>query len=172
MSTGIPNEDDFRLVPDWSQDREGWWAWEDFGGRTLDEAYAIFRENPLRYQEDLMWMAPKPFCFYLPIALRYLQSEDSSGDSNIVNCLASDIEFHFSCSHDISAAFPCIRAICDYVLSHYSKFGVYTAICGDLRPQYQGLRRKVGEPGAAPLNGGPSTPLGDPKASEGPPSVS
>ena len=140
MSTDIPTQADFKLAP---QDLDGWHAWESFGGRTLDEAYAIFRENPVRYQEDLMWMAPKPFCFYLPIALRYLESEDARRDADIINCLASDIGFHFECGHDIAAAFPCIRSICDYVLSHYMKFDVNVAIYGDLRSKYEQLRRRT-----------------------------
>ena len=63
MSADIPTQADFLLAPRRSQDVDGWHAWEAFGGRTLDEAYAIFRKNALRYQEDLRWMAAKPFCF-------------------------------------------------------------------------------------------------------------
>lgn len=133
MSADIPTQADFLLPAQRSQDLDGWHAWETFGDRTLDEAYAIFRENAFAYLEELMWMAPRPFCFYLPIALRYLQSEDSFSDSDIVNCLASNIEFHFTRGHDIFAAFPCIQAICDYVLRHYSKFELNEQIYGDLR---------------------------------------
>lgn len=95
-------------------------------------------------------MAPKPFCFYLPVALRYLQAEESSGE--IVNILAEDIEHHFKCEEDIAAAFPCIQAICDYVLSQ-SKFDIDDY--GDLQPKYEALRRKVCERGEAP-DGGPN----------------
>jgi hypothetical protein len=166
MSADIPTQSDFQLGPERGQDLDAWHAWDTFGGRTLDEAYATFRENALGYQEDLMWMAPKPFCFYLPVVLRYVQSEESCGDSDIVNCLASNIEFHFQRGHDITAAFACIQAICDYVLSQYSKFDVNEEIYGDLRPPYENLKRKIGERGAAP-NGGPATPPLRPGVSEG-----
>jgi hypothetical protein len=83
--------------------------------------------------------------------------------------LAADIEFHFECGHDISAAFPCIQAICDHVLTHYARFGVNVEIYGDLRPQYERLRQKIGEPCAAP-NGGPATQRGNSGVMEGPPS--
>ena len=141
----MPTQADFQLAPRRVDDLDGWHAWETFGGRTLEEAYAIFSQNALAYQEDLMWMAPKPFCFYLPIALRYLESEQSRGDSDIINCLASDIDFHFEKGHDISDAFSCIKIICDQVLTHYSKYDVNEEIYGDLRQQYEALRRKIGE---------------------------
>jgi len=148
MSADIPTQADFQLLPRRKYDPDHCHTWEHFGGRTLDEAYVVFRENPLRYPEDLMWMVPKPFCFYLPVALRYLQSAEASGDSDIISCLASDIEFHFSCGHDIQAAFPCIQAICDYVLSHYSEYDVIEEIYGNLRPRCEGLRKKTWEQGA------------------------
>ena len=170
MSASIPSQSDFELPAERVQDLDGWHAWDTFGGRNLDQAYAAFRTNAFGYQEDLMWMAPTPFCYYLPVALRYLQSEHSTNDSDFVNSLASTIDFHFAQGHDIAAAFPCIRNICDYVLSHYSKFDVTESIYGDLRPQYHGLRNKVGEPGASP-NGGPADPPGNTDASGGPPSV-
>ena len=149
MNTGIPTQADFQLPPERVQDLDGWHAWETFGGRSLDEAYAIFQQNAFAYLEDLMWMPPKPFCFYLPVAGRYLESPTSSGDSDMVSCLASTLEFHFERGHDISAAFSCIGKIADYVLSHYSKFAIQEHIYGDLRPRYAGLRSKIGEPDGA-----------------------
>ncbi|GMU81056.1 MAG: hypothetical protein AMXMBFR47_09270 [Planctomycetota bacterium] len=47
-------------------------AVEHFLGRTLDEAEYLFCENPLRYFEDLMWMGPIAFRFYVIAAIRYL----------------------------------------------------------------------------------------------------
>src|ERR1043166_8442690 len=80
MNTDIPTQADFPLPLERVQDLEDWHAWETFGGRNLDETYAIFQENAFAYVEDLMWMPSKPFCFYLPIAGRYLESPKSSGD--------------------------------------------------------------------------------------------
>lgn len=47
-------------------------AVEHFLGRSLEEAEALFRENRLRYFEDLMWMGPIAFRFYVIAAIRYL----------------------------------------------------------------------------------------------------
>ena len=157
MSTDIPSQADFQLAPERNYDLDGWHAWDTFGGLSLDQAYEVFRTSALDCQEDLMWMAPRPFCFYLPVALRYIQAADSSGDSDIVNCLAPAIQFQFGGKHDITDAFPCIRAICGYVLSHYSKFEVSEQVYGDLRPRYEGLLRRVsGEQAAAPNSRQPS----------------
>ena len=99
------------------------------------------------------------------------QSGDSREDSDVINCMWSTIDFHLDSGHDISAAFPCIRSICEHVLSHYSKYDITEKIYADLRPRYEGLRHRIGEPDAAP-NGGPATQLGNSGATEGPPSVS
>src|SRR6185437_15714897 len=41
-------------------------AVEHFLGKDLEQAQSLFRENFLRYQEDLMFMGPKAFQFYVP----------------------------------------------------------------------------------------------------------
>ena len=46
-------------------------ACEHFQGKNLDEAELLFRENSLCYQEDLMWMGPMAFRYYVEAAIRY-----------------------------------------------------------------------------------------------------
>jgi hypothetical protein len=141
----IPSKEDFQLPPQSHPDLDGTRAWRNFGGKTLEKAYAKFRRNPLVYQEDLMWMAPKPFCYYLPVALRHLESDESAEDSDIVECLAANINFHFDSGHDIRAARGCIAVICDYVLANYAKFDVAETVYGDLRPKYQSLKQRIAQ---------------------------
>jgi hypothetical protein len=43
-----------------------------FGGLTPDEAAAKFRECPMTYQEDFMFMGPKAFTFYFPAIETFL----------------------------------------------------------------------------------------------------
>jgi hypothetical protein len=143
LSDSIPSKEDFQLFPIRSQDLDGWSAWEHFGGHTLEEAYEIFCSNPLYYQEDLMWMTPKPFCFYLPVFLRYLKSEDSDGDSGAISFVASVLEFQLAYAEDISSAFACIDLICQFVLDHFKKFEDDFWIYGDLRAKYQAIRNQV-----------------------------
>lgn len=49
-------------------------AWKHFGGRTLDHAYGVFSSNPLRHQEDFMWMGGVAFEYYFPVVDRYLRA--------------------------------------------------------------------------------------------------
>ena len=48
-------------------------ACEHFLGKSLDEADALFRENWLYYQEDLMFMGISAFRFYVQAAIRFIQ---------------------------------------------------------------------------------------------------
>ena len=60
-------------------------AVEHFFGQDLLQAEVLFRENFLYYQEDLMWMGPRAFCFYVDAAIAYLLSPAASGDSDAIH---------------------------------------------------------------------------------------
>ncbi len=47
-------------------------AWENFGGLTLEQAYARFCERPDIYQEDFMFMGWTVFRYYYPVIETYL----------------------------------------------------------------------------------------------------
>ena len=47
-----------------------------FLGKNLTESEMLFRENFLVYQEDLLFMGPKAFCYYAESAINYLSSAD------------------------------------------------------------------------------------------------
>ncbi len=44
-----------------------------FCGKSLREAEELFRSNSLAYADDLMWMGPKAFAYYLKAASNYIQ---------------------------------------------------------------------------------------------------
>ncbi len=67
-------------------------ACEHFLGKNLDEAEALFRENALTYQEDLMFMGASAFRFYVQAAINYIQSEAATGDADMINCFAGLLE--------------------------------------------------------------------------------
>lgn len=48
------------------------YAWKQFGGMPLDEAYRHFLKSPECRQEDFMFMGPTAFLFYFPVIERYL----------------------------------------------------------------------------------------------------
>jgi hypothetical protein len=55
-------------------------AREHFLGKSLDEAEALFRQNALFYEEDLLWMGAPAFRYYVPAFIRYIRSEHSRCD--------------------------------------------------------------------------------------------
>ena len=59
---------------------DGQSAWRNFGGLTLEEAYAKFCEAPDRLQEDFKFMGCRAFHFYFPVIDEYLRTATSTGE--------------------------------------------------------------------------------------------
>ena len=68
-------------------------ACDHFFGKSLEEAEQLFRELPLVYQEDLMWMGPVAFRYYVTAVIGYIKSDFATGDSDIINCYGGLLEF-------------------------------------------------------------------------------
>ena len=119
-------------------------AVEHFLGKTLEEAEALFRENSLYYLEDLMWMGPRAFCFYVRAAINDLTSSAGTGDYDGVSSFLTAVEFRLSDEgDDITASLPDLRAAVRYILDHWASFDIDPAIYGDLREQYAALARQL-----------------------------
>jgi len=98
-------------------------ACRNFFGKTLDEAEGLFRENFLYFQEDLMWMGPVAFRFYVSAAIRYLQSEKSKGDSDAVNCFVGLLEFRWeNDSEEVQPIASELAAALNYLVENRKKF--------------------------------------------------
>lgn len=116
-----------------------------FAGKTLAEAEALFQDNALRYQEDLMFMGPVAFRFYLPAYVNYLRSEASSGDPDAVNCIVSLVRHRWEFEPDeLKPVRELLVDACRTVLAEWDRFGVDEAIyCGwsemGLRGDYEAL---------------------------------
>ncbi|MGA1238336.1 MAG: hypothetical protein ACO34E_15915 [Limisphaerales bacterium] len=85
----IPQKSEFVTV---DEDLDQQCAWEQFGGRSLDAAYALIKGDPLNRMEDLMHMGPKAFCFYVQAAIRYLREAESRNDQEMVSGFVSVCE--------------------------------------------------------------------------------
>ena len=123
-------------------DLDGQVACKNFLGKSLDEAEALFRENSTCYQEDLMWMGPVAFRFYVPALIHYIQSESATGDSDIINCFAGLLEFRLE--HEAAELVPIaeqLASVCSYVVQYYNRFDLTPEIYGDLRPRFQALQQ-------------------------------
>lgn len=118
-------------------------ACEHFLGKSLQEAEALFRENSLYYQEDLMFMGPSAFRFYAQAAINYIQSDAASGDSAIISCFAGILEHRLEYEAEkLRPVAKHLAAVCGYVVEHYDRFDLTPEIFGDLRPRLQALQQK------------------------------
>lgn len=70
----------------WGGNLDALHAWNNFGGLDLDPAYRLFLENPLRYQEDFMFMGPVAFDYYFPVVDRYLRGFRRDGEDHDDGC--------------------------------------------------------------------------------------
>jgi hypothetical protein len=117
-------------------------ACEHFLGQTVEQAEALFRENSLVYQEDLMWMGPVAFRYYVHAAIRYIQSKEAIGDSGIINGLVALLEFRLE--HEAAELVPVAReliSICGYMIEHYERFNLTPEIFGDVRSRILRLQQ-------------------------------
>ena len=53
-------------------DLDGRVVCKHFFGKSLDEAEALFRENDIYCESDLMWMGAPAFRFYLPAVFQFV----------------------------------------------------------------------------------------------------
>ena len=119
-------------------------ACEHFLGKNVDEAEALFRENFLKYQEDLMWMGPRAFNFYVQAAIRYLRSEVAIGAD--VAMFLTDVEFRLDPEpRDLAPAARELFEFCQYVIDQWPRFQEDAEPYGDVLARYIKLRRALGQ---------------------------
>ncbi len=117
-----------------------------FLGKSIPEAEELFRENALCYLEDLMWMGPVAFRFYVEAIIRYIQSDSASGDSDAVSCFASVLEFRLSNEPaELVSVADRLESICGYIIEHYSSFNLAPKIYGDVRARFVSLRERFSQ---------------------------
>lgn len=113
-----------------------------FLGKTLEEAEALFRENSLFYQEDLMFMGPIGFRYYVFAAMNYLRSGAAEADSDMASCFAGLLEYRIQFElKELSAIAGDLASICRYMVDNYAKFEVAAHIYGDVRSRYAALEQ-------------------------------
>jgi len=117
-------------------------AAEHFQGKTVEEAELLFREDSGFYQEDLMWMGPVAFNYYLESAIRYLESAYAKDDDHFISCLYEIVQFRRN-EDMFSLAAGTVGRMLDYVINNYTKFNVSEDIYGDLLTAYKELRDQL-----------------------------
>jgi hypothetical protein len=79
------------------------YACDQFLGKDLVEAEALFRENALLYSESLMHMGPSAALFYGSALVSYVRSSNSRGDIEAASSLISVVEVWLYAGMDLSA---------------------------------------------------------------------
>jgi hypothetical protein len=128
-----------------SDSLEGWYSIKHFHGKTLAEAEEIFAAGcrdyiPLTYTDDLMWMEPVGFRFYIRAAVNVALSERANGESDFINGLASTISFwHEQHPGELVSCAPLLADFCCTVVQQFDRYDADPEIYTGLREQYQQL---------------------------------
>ncbi len=127
----VPTEDDWRSEP-WGLDTA--WAYENFHGKTKEEAVQLFEENALFYQEHLLYMPNRVFGYYLKTYITYLMSDVAKGDSDGASCFISLISFKakYKCD-DIMGLWPEIEPVLKKLADQQNDFDADWVIYGSFR---------------------------------------
>lgn len=120
-ATGVmlPTEQDF---DPFDGDLDAQHAWRSFGRLSIVEALSLFRQNPIHYQEDFMFMGGRAFAFYFPVLDTFLrefrlgQHADDSSATMIGSCVAA--QFGWPTASHLAPIHSAIRSLADYVCSH------------------------------------------------------
>ena len=113
----------------------------NFVGKSQKEAETLFQESS--YLDDLLFMGPKAFVFYLTAAVNYVVSEASAGDDSILSEMLIAVSYRAESGFDILND-DVIRSV-DFVLENYARFEVDETSYGDLRAQFQDLNARLSE---------------------------
>jgi len=136
MKTNLPTREEINIHNSLDEQH----ACKMFLGKTLEQAEMLFHENALFYQEDLMWMGAVAFRYYVHAFIRYIQSQESNGDSDAINCFVSLLEFRWENEpEELRPIFSELTAACRYILEDYKRFDVNAEIYGDLRLRFKDL---------------------------------
>ncbi|MEM7678737.1 MAG: hypothetical protein AAF449_22375 [Myxococcota bacterium] len=119
-------------------------AVEHFLGKDLLQAELLFKNNFLCYQEDLMWMGPKAFCFYVQAAVNYLLGPDSDGDSDAVSSFLICVQFQYDdhAKHLRSITGFLINAM-ESIASRVDRYECDVDIYGDVGMKYRGVIERL-----------------------------
>lgn len=119
-------------------------AAEHFLGASIEQAEVLFRTDSGRYQEDLMWMGPRAFAYYLQAAIQYLRSEHSAGDVEFVAALLDVVRFRRD-EEEFGLASGPVTELVSYVTRNIDKFAVDGDDGDDLLADYRQLRDELAD---------------------------
>jgi len=140
MKMNIPTREDINVYD--SLDERT--ACDHFLDKNLEEAEDLFRQNSQYYQEDLMWMGPRAFRYYINAAINYLQSESASGDSDVLLWFGGILGFWLKFyKHELVPVARQLAPACRFLLEHWNRFDT-DSLRSDLKEEYVHLEQALG----------------------------
>lgn len=131
-----PTSDELVGPPPHDLDQQ--WALKNFLGKSREQAIEMFKKIPVT--EDFAYMASAGLCYYLPAALRYLESEDSRENWEFASGLMCSLSSQVSIMGLRGEPLPLIRQVADYLDANRQKFELGQE---DLFDEYLALIRSV-----------------------------
>ena len=120
-------------------------ACDHFLGKSLEQAEALFRENSLYYQEDLLWMGPVAFRFYVHSFINYIQTDSAAAESD-VSCFASILDHRLEFeSGELIAIAMSLATTCRKVLNQFDRYSCQPESYGDLRRRLESLVQRLSD---------------------------
>lgn len=117
-----------------------------FLGKSLEEALALFAENSLYYQENLMWMGPRAFRFYVQAAVAYLESDPGGDDIDMLSGFAGILEYWIENEpEELRPISIWLIEACETCLRHLAHENFDPGIHGDLPCRFEAAKRMLAD---------------------------
>lgn len=134
----VPTESDWG---DYEADLDAKYAHDLFAGRTNEEMRVHFRRNPIERTDELRWMPPVPFRYYMLGFRDFVMAQDfeflSAADaaSCFLGLVLEKLENH---PEDIVPVMPELLHAVEYLAGNQAQFEADKSIYGDFQEK---LRR-------------------------------
>jgi hypothetical protein len=126
---------------------DGALAVKHFLGKSLSDAEALFCDHQynLQYFENLWFMGPKAFCYYVPAAIACLKSPSEFGHS--VGYFGAIVSEHLKNEREeLRTAIPALREAVQYILEHWDEwdeFDIGDAVYSDPKEMFTQLLKEL-----------------------------
>lgn len=140
MEPDLPTAAEINIHDDFDEQ----WAVKNFLGRSLEEAQDLFAENFLFYSEDLMWMGPVAFCYYVRAAIAFLLSPSAKGHADSVGTFCMILEFRIGCKYwGIGNCSPLVRDGLEAMLRNFDHYECDPRLDGDVARRVEAVLARL-----------------------------
>lgn len=136
----IPSKEEWGVIQKGSLDEEH--AYKQFFGLSVAQAQEKFKAHALFYQEDLYYMPPAVFSYYVRAYINYIKSEDAVEDSDGASALIQLV--NWTLEEDTVIASETIKRLVETAAFVSNKQAYYAAdvdIYGCFKEAYKKIAR-------------------------------